>query len=237
MMSKTIRLYHFVNDKFGLENIQKRRLKLAFPDSVNDLFELMPFDFGEGVQGSNLRAAWGEARKNHSKTQGFISFSESWKVPTMWAHYADNHKGLCLGFDLPIYRDASTRYGDRIVYVNELIEMDERILNDTEYNQKMRDIAKKTKSAHWEYEQEWRYWFSLDDTEKQSKLDDPSTIFFADFNDDLILREVILGANSKHSSKDIRDLLKPSDNVKFTTARPSFRNFAMVSQQLKSKQK
>ena len=229
-MSETIRLYHFVNDKFGFENIQKRRLKLAFPDSVNDLFELRPFDFGEGTQGHNLSAAWGKAIKKHSKTQGFVSFSEGWSVPTMWAHYADNHKGVCLGFDLPVYRDASTRYGDKIIYVNELIEIDERLLNDTEYNQKMQGIAKRTKGTHWEYEQEWRYWFSLDDTEKRSKLDDPSAIFFAHFNHDLILREVILGAKSKYSSKDIRDLLKPSDQVKFATAQPSFRKFAMVPQ-------
>jgi len=237
MMLETKRLYHFVNDEFGFENIKKRRLKLAFPDTVNDLFELRPFDFGEDTQGRKLRTAWGEAIKNHSKTQGFIAFSESWSVPTMWAHYADNHKGVCLGFDLPIYRDASTKYADKIDYVDELIEMDEKVLNDTVYNQKMHDIAKKTKGIHWQYEQEWRYWFSLDENEQQSKLDDPSTIFFADFDDNLVLREVILGAKSKYSSKDIGNLLEPSDNVKFTTARPSFRNFAMVPQKLKSKQK
>lgn len=236
-MSKTIRLYHFINDEFGLENIQERRLKLAFPDSVNDLFELRPFDFGEGPQGRKLRTAWKRAISQHSKSQGFISFSESWSVPTMWAHYADNHKGICLGFDLPIYRDAETVLGDKIDYVDELIEMDERVLTDTEYNQNMQDIAKRTKSIHWEYEQEWRYWVSLDDTEKQKKLDNPSTIFFADFDNKLVLREVILGARSECSTKNIRDLLKPSDDVEFITARPSFRSFAMVPQNLKSKQK
>ncbi len=155
----------------------------------------------------------------------------------MWAHYADNHKGVCLGFDLPIYRGASTRLADKIVYVNELIEMNESVLTDTEYNKKMQEIAKSTKSVHWEYEQEWRYWFSLDETEKQAKLDNPSTLFFAKFDRDLVLREVILGAKSTNSSKGLQNLLKPTDNVKFTTARPSFRKFAMVQQQLKSKQK
>ena len=132
-MSETIRLYHFVNDKFGLENIKERRMKRAFPDSVNDLFELRPFDFGEGLQGRKLRTHWGQTIIRQSKSHGFISFSESWSVPTMWAHYADNHKGICLGFDLPIYRDA-TKVGDKIVYVDELIKMDERVWTDTEYN-------------------------------------------------------------------------------------------------------
>ena len=212
-------------------------MKIAFPDSVNDLFELRPFDFGEGTNGRNLRVAWGKAIETHSTKQGFVSFSESWSVPTMWAHYADNHKGVCLGFDLPIYRGASTRLADKIVYVNELIEMNESVLTDTEYNKKMQEIAKSTKSVHWEYEQEWRYWFSLDETEKQAKLDNPSTLFFAKFDRDLVLREVILGAKSTNSSKGLQNLLKPTDNVKFTTARPSFRKFAMVQQQLKSKQK
>jgi hypothetical protein len=237
MMSKKIRLYHFVNDEFGLKNIRKRRLKLAFPDSVNDLFELRPFDFGEGSEGRSLRTAWGKAIGELSKSQGFISFSDSWSVPTMWAHYAHNHKGVCLGFDLPIYQDAATKLGDKIGYVGELIEMDKRILTDTEYNQGMQDIAKRTKSIHWEYEQEWRYWFSLNDSEKQNKMDNLLITFFADFDNNLVLREVILGARSECSTKNIRDLLKPSDDVKFTTARPSFRSFAMVPQLLKSKQK
>ncbi|MEP2980686.1 MAG: DUF2971 domain-containing protein [Lentilitoribacter sp.] len=230
-MSKTIRLYHFVNDEFGLENIKERRLKLAFPDSVNDLFELRPFDFGKGRKGRKLRNAWGQSIREFSKSTGFISFSESWSVPTMWAHYADNHKGICVGFDL------ATELGDKIEYIDKLIEMDECALTDTEYNQKMQDIAKRTKSIHWAYEQEWRYWFLLDDTEKQKKLDNPSTISFVDFDNKLVLREVIIGARSKCSTKNIQDLLKPSDDVVFITARPSFRNFAMVPQNLKSKQK
>ncbi len=65
-MSNTVRLYHFISDKWGLESISKRQLKVAFPDQVNDLFEFRPFDFGKGEKGRELRNVWGQAIKEYS---------------------------------------------------------------------------------------------------------------------------------------------------------------------------
>ncbi|UWP98148.1 DUF2971 domain-containing protein [Aliiroseovarius crassostreae] len=229
-MPNTIRLFHFTNDRWGAENVKKRRLKLSFPNLVNDVFELRPFDFGKGEQARILRGAWSQAIEKHSMTQGFISFSKSWVVPTMWGHYADNHKGVCLGFDLPIRRDDGVEYADKIDYIDNLRAIDKRILTDVAYNEKMTKIARKTKSSHWSYEEEWRCWFSLSDEEKKLKQAKPDERIFVKFGPNLVLREVIFGVNSTHTTESFKALLHTEDNVEFTTARPSFRRFAMVPQ-------
>lgn len=229
-MSNTVRLFYFTSDRWGKDNLEKRRLKLSFSNLVNDIFEERPFDFGKGEQGRQLRRDWRNAIDKHSMTQGFISFSESWAVPTMWGHYADNHKGVCLGFDLPSRRGDGVEYADKIDYIDNLHPIDGRIHTDIGYLKSMITFASKTKSSHWSYEKEWRCWFSLSDAEKKLKKAKPDKPFYAGFGENLVLREVIFGVKSTHTSESFKALLRPEDNVEFTTARPSFRRFAMVPQ-------
>ena len=230
-MSNTVRLYHFVSDRHGLENIEKRRLKKSFSDRVNDLFELRPFDFGEGVAGRRLRFVWDDEIRKHAMTQGFISFSKNWYAPTMWGHYADNHSGICLGFDI------LANLVDEIAYEGKLKKMDDRIFTDKQYNEDMVKYSKKTKSEHWHYEEESRFWSTLSPKETSQKSASPDQLFFQNFEEELMLREVIIGHRSKLSTKEIQGYLLPSDNVGITTARPSFRKFAMVPQNNKKYQK
>lgn len=228
-MSETVRLYHFVNAKFGIENIKYRRLKVAFANQVNDIFEMRPFNFGDNEIGQKICDAWGTAIDKHAMEQGFISFSEGWSVPTMWAHYADNHKGICLGFDLPIFWKGETKLLDKVEYVENLRHLDERVLNDDKYNGQMVEFARKTKSCRWKYEQEWRVWNSLTPSEKEEKCVTPSTNFFVNFDKNLALKEVIFGNKSESSTRSkAQGLINPSDGVKFTMALRSPRAFKMV---------
>ncbi|TMV11779.1 DUF2971 domain-containing protein [Arenibacterium halophilum] len=236
-MKNTIRVYHFICDHWAAENVRNSRLKLSFSDNVNDLFELMPFDFGYDEDARVRRKAWKCARAKHSVSQGFISFSENWNVPTMWAHYADNHKGVCLGFDLPLNRNDGTPYATKIKYVDRLYPMDARILTDETYNREMVKIASETKSNHWSYEKEWRFWFSLSGAERDLKNANSNQLIFADFDENLALKEVIFGVKSSHTTDGFKALLDQPDEVKFTTARPSFRRFEMVPQLRPSLQK
>ena len=137
----------------------------------------------------------------------------------------------------PIRRDDQVAYADQIEYVDNLHPMDGRVLTDEVYNRKMVDIARKTKSSHWSYEEEWRYWFSLSDEEIRQKRANPSELFFASFDSNLVLREVIFGAKSTHTTEEFKAFLRQTDDVKYTTARPSFRRFAMVPQQNENFQK
>lgn len=35
-----------------------------------------------------------------SEKYGLLCFCETWQSPLLWNHYADRHKGICLGFDV-----------------------------------------------------------------------------------------------------------------------------------------
>lgn len=47
MFEETKRLYYFTGPYHAIDNIARRHLKISFPNEVNDIFEMMPFDFGE----------------------------------------------------------------------------------------------------------------------------------------------------------------------------------------------
>ena len=80
---------------------------------------------------------------------GIFSFTETARSLLMWAHYAKDHTGICLQYYVPadwrIFQDiAPVRYSSDIVEV--LPDTMQRSLFD----------AFRTKSPHWQYEEEWR---------------------------------------------------------------------------------
>ena len=88
--------YIFMTYENMLKTLEKKRLKVLFPEECNDPFEFMPAlptKLEDGCISSNsdyLR-----------KEYGFLSFTKTYKSPPMWAHYADNHKGCCVHFRFP----------------------------------------------------------------------------------------------------------------------------------------
>ena len=42
-----------------------------------------------------------KSRETLIRASGLLCFSRHWYSPALWAHYADNLKGMCLGFDIP----------------------------------------------------------------------------------------------------------------------------------------
>jgi hypothetical protein len=214
-----LRLYHFTGAEFALENIARRRLKISFADEVNDLFELAPFDF----ERESHRYAWRRCIANHAATQGFISFAEHWSVPTMWAHYADHHKGLCYGFDVPSERAV------RIDYVEELQRFDERAISEDHVNKLIVEYASKTKSIHWQYENEWRIYADLKYDEKSLKKRGEK-LFFVPFSERLVLKEVIIGARSAIRSDEVAASLGDYTGVTIRTAQPSLRKYEIGEQ-------
>ena len=89
-------VYYFLNSQYGIENIRNRRLKISRIMELNDLFEFLGVD----LRDLNFRKILKETKKKLSKTKGVLCFSKTWKTPVLWAHYADKHKGICLGFEV-----------------------------------------------------------------------------------------------------------------------------------------
>src|SRR3546814_15526274 len=85
-----MRVYHFVNCEYGLQDIARRRLKVATLADVNDPFEMLSLN----LKDSGLRATLGKARKEFGERRGMLCFSRGWRNPVQWSHYADHHRGL-----------------------------------------------------------------------------------------------------------------------------------------------
>ena len=93
-------------DKGSIELLVNKQLWAATPASLNDPFE------GESSYEDVLDAAWDayplpQKKRNLYKKKidkqltktGICSFSKTRKNQLMWAHYADEHRGICIGFN------------------------------------------------------------------------------------------------------------------------------------------
>ena len=89
-----MRLYYMTTlETFEDYILPAQQIRISTFDKVNDPFELLGAIRGGKVGHENfqwLRDFW-------TDTKGFISFSDNWHSPLMWAHYAANHTGVCLG--------------------------------------------------------------------------------------------------------------------------------------------
>ncbi|CUJ90092.1 hypothetical protein RUE5091_00981 [Ruegeria denitrificans] len=225
-MNETKRLYYYTGPNFALEIVARRQLKLSFPNEVNDIFEMTPFDFGNN---RDIRKAWRDTIDQFSQGHGFISLSSEWNHPTMWGHYASNHLGVCFGFDV---------LGGvvPIDYVDSFVNFDRRALENDAELKTLLDFSQKTKSKHWQYENEWRGYVELTCHQKKLKARG-ANLFFESFNDGLRLREIIIGARSHLTASQFQKALNGYDGVEISTARASFRDFKIVKQRSQKLQK
>ncbi|HBT4302783.1 TPA: DUF2971 domain-containing protein [Klebsiella pneumoniae] len=90
--------------------------------------------------------------------RGVLSLSKKDTCPLMWAHYADNHKGLCLGYSIPentVNKIRPVSYTSefreiKISLIHRMLNGDENAKAEIEHNIFLR------KAKPWEYEDEWR---------------------------------------------------------------------------------
>ena len=205
--------YYFTSAKYGIENLKRKRLKISDFTSVNDPFELL----GIELRDKEIRKAVKIEKSKISKKNGLLCFSEDKYNPVQWAHYADNHKGVCLGFEI------SEKVLRKVRYVSERLARD--TLEHPDCNEKLLT----TKFSHWDYEQERRLIIELS---KHSK--DSNGLCFKDFGSDLELKEVYIGCKSDLNFDQITSSYNSGNKsviVKIT--RPSFRDFRIVWDQSK----
>jgi len=211
-----MRLYHFLNEQYGLENIRNRRLKIARINELND-----PFEFAGANLGNNdLREAFRKLKEVANKKRGLLCFSSKWSNPVMWSHYANNHKGLCLGFDVANEAVLPVSYSARR-FALDLEKIKSPHEQPPEYIIKILF----TKYAHWKYENEYRAFASLEDADKESEL------YFSRFSDRLTLKQVIVGAESSISREQLSEVLgEELQHVEKLKARLAFKSFRVVQQ-------
>ncbi len=203
------RAYHFVSLQHGLDDLRQRRLKISRLDDLNDPFELWAI----AQPDRHVRQALKDTKNEMAQQCGLLCFSLDWHNPLLWSHYADRHRGIALGFDIDdqILRPVSYR---RTRPVLKMIDL--KVPNWLLY----------TKYMDWEYEHEARIYTDLKERDTRTNL------YFADFNDQLVLREVIAGPLCSASEVELRAATGVATNVVFRKARLAFRSFRVVANQL-----
>lgn len=213
------RVYHFVELKYGLDDLKHRRLKIAELQKLNDPFEFL----GANLSNPELRRAFIAMKNQMATNRGILCFSRDWRNPVQWSHYAERHTGLCLGFDVPSRHLADVNYSRKrfAIEVRQLLKLREL---DSETAKRLLF----TKYSHWRYENEIRAFLTLDETDPETGL------YFADFSDSLKLVEVIMGASCSVTKSDLLDALGDlQGDVSVTKARLAFGSFRVVLQRNK----
>ncbi len=215
-----MRAYKFLDAKYGLDSIEKRRLKQSRVSDLNDPFELRSFDVTNIV----FRNTFLQTAKDVDENRGLLCFSANWKNPVIWAHYGDKHKGLCLGFEIPDLTSDPQNDTDKVNYVANLLPCpslaDFEKMTDAEHTAFSRK-ALFTKFAHWIYEEEIRVWGHLGSEE--------NGLHFVPFKEDMRLTEVIIGQRSPLSRVDVENALGSlMSEVKIKRARAAYDKFEMV---------
>jgi hypothetical protein len=197
-------------------------LKVSLIADLNDPFELLAASVGP----SNMRQAMKTLREHWQKTLGILCFGKDCENPVMWAHYADKHNGLCLGFDAI----DNTEHLRKVEYVRDRLKG--TLMDDTgklkRGNKESEEFLVKiltTKFKDWSYEKEYRLFSNLETR-------DPDGRYYFDFNDQLTLRQVMLGARCEMTVPDVARLVKdPVRPVYVFKMRAAFNTFRIVRQQ------
>ena len=91
-------------------------------------------------------------------SRGILSLAERWDCPLMWSHYADEHRGLCIEYDMNDNACSHIKPVDyrrpRSIKITELMEW--KLNKSAEAEQNVLDTYFFTKSPQWRYEKEWR---------------------------------------------------------------------------------
>ncbi len=214
-----MRLYHFLNEKYAKEALRKKRLKVSLINQLND-----PFEFHAGFTNPTpqIRKTFVHFKAVISKEFGILCFSKKWSNPLLWSHYAEKHAGFALGFDIPDDKTTEVKYlKDR-----PLFKWD-KIPTDSEFRQKYLLQLIKTKFLSWNYEEEFRLFYKLNELKKEEGL------YFQEFDDNLILKEVIAGCKSKMSDKELIGLMEGCDNITAIKSRMAFKSFRIVRDRTK----
>ena len=211
-----MRVYKFLNAKWGLEALEARRLKIARISDLNDPFEML----GTNLSNQELRNAFVEMKFALNKNRGLLCFSKSWRNPLLWSHYSDRHRGLCLGFDVP------DKLLMNVTYTRKRTTSEKLLSNDQSVKEREMKRLLRTKFSHWRYENEVRRVVSLEDKDTHSGN------YFFDFSNELKIRQVLVGAEASISRRKVEKALgDKSGQVERFKTRAAFGTFRVVQNQ------
>lgn len=209
-----MRLYHLLKAEHALENLRKRRLKIAQLGDLNDPFELVAVDHGNPDH-RNIWKSWKQAQE---VKWGMLCFSKTWRNPVLWSHYAEKHRGMCLGFEV------DDELLMPVSYTKKRMQVDlDGLYKSGKLDQKLMNKLMRTKFSDWSYEREVRVYAALKSKDAETGL------YFSDFNNQMRLTDVIVGPLCEEKEDSVRNNLQEQDEgANLIKARLAFRTFDVV---------
>lgn len=186
------RVYHLTTAEYAINDIGLGRMKIARFRELNDPFELGALNY---IEWRDHKKAVVDFQKTTNETIGLLCFSGDWTSPVLWSHYADKHRGICLGFNLTLARAQRVRYEAERIGIA-------RLSQGVSIDEALESLLLCTKFKEWEYEEEWRVILPLEGQTQEGHL------HFHSFDIDLELAEVILGPLCNHSLSEVRRLVE-----------------------------
>ncbi|MCK4980534.1 MAG: DUF2971 domain-containing protein [Candidatus Delongbacteria bacterium] len=223
-------IYKFYKINKNLENCLKEKyLWCSSPNSFNDPFDTMynknSHVHKDQIIGSDdiwVKQEFSEIFNSFAKNQRISCFSDLNSIETkeilMWSHYGDNHKGLCLKFDLlnmlEYWNDNYPWiFFHKVIYEINFPEIPIEYMGNGKVEATVDFL--RTKSLDWKYEQEYRVFHS------ENKLPYPK--------DSLI--ETRFGCLT--TKNDIKKIKKISDShLRFIKANKSITSFKLEYEEI-----
>ena len=224
--------YYFTPTKYAMEAVKNRRLKAAELDKTNDPFEFLAVRFPDNAQSSaNMEERFQrmieDVRKSYSENIKMVCLSRIYKDPSLWGHYADQGRGMCLGFETELHNFTDLmveiKYSKKRFDLTNIGTTDDNGMWSTD-PEKLKE-TQLTKSHHWKHEKEWRIWAPRNTV----TLDPITGLHFYPFSHWLKLREILIGfrCEEENIKRRLEELTAeypdPKPEIIFT--RPSYYTF------------
>lgn len=176
--------YHFLSVDNAIKDLEQGRIKVSTLDTLNDPFEFMPYRRYRFKE----RQPYNKVFREISKKWGVLCFSQTWTEQLLWAHYADKHKGIALGFEIP--EDNLLK----VDYVSSEIRTRFKLTGNVKEDEHRFLGLAKVKFQEWKYEKEYRLLVDLNNCRKEDGL------YFLPFGNALKLKEIVLGCRFNHKA-------------------------------------
>jgi hypothetical protein len=201
-------VYRFLPAKWAKVALVEKRLKCSLLNELNDPFELLAYSFKTHSE----RRAIDLVKQKLGQTTALLCCSKSWSNPVLWSHYAEDHKGICLEFDV-----LDERICREVKYITDRIPFDGVMSPDVALN------ILYSKFHHWEYEDEVRLGTGMNEKEN-------GKVFIA-FGQMLKATKVILGERCSESVAEITQLARDHGHeLDVVKARLSLQEFAIEAE-------
>lgn len=214
---------HFIK-KFLSRTFNKYNSIECFNTNIEEFIDDNYIGFDPNINDNEL-----QLQKNHLNyvlSSGICCLSELNDSILMWSHYADKHSGFCIEFNFRELEKAILRYNGQ----NKVIIYGQKVIYTNNYphvSAYKKQIVESvfTKASIWQYEKEWRFFYSDGAGEKIPLPEEVITAIYMGLNiepeqEKLIKREISkkgylieLYKANKNKNRFILDFEKISNSI------------------------